>query len=288
LRELGYLEGQNIIIEARFALGSDWRLPELAGELVRLNVSAIVTHSTPDLFAAKSMTKTIPIVMAYSGDPLAARIINSRERPATNITGISGLAAGLGGKWLELLKQTVPETSRVGVLYARNSELTVPMMKELEVAARSLRIELQPGEALYHGAQNFRLPPGALPNRNVGAAFSTATRGGSDGFVVLPGFSFEQDPGYVADLALKARLPGIFWQADFADAGGLMSYGADPAEQFRRTAYFVDKILKGANPAELPIELPKKFELVINLKTAKEIGITIPPRVLAWANRVIK
>ncbi|MGN6719736.1 MAG: ABC transporter substrate-binding protein [Candidatus Binatia bacterium] len=284
LRELGYVEGQNIFVEPRFAFGNDWRLEQLAAELVQLKVSVIVTQSTLDLFAAKDMTKTIPIVMAYSGDPVAAGIINSRERPGTNITGISGFAAGLGGKWLELLKQTVPETTRVGVLYTRNSEQTVPLMKELEVAARSLRIELQPGDARG-------VAPGTRvwgPERNVGTAFTVATRGESDGFIVLPGFSFEQNADYIANLALQRRLPGIFSRAEFAEAGGLMAYGANQLEQFRRIAYVVDKILKGAKPAETPMEGPKKFELVINLKTAKEIGITVPPRVLAWADRVIK
>ena len=288
LRELGYVEGQNITIEPRFAYGSDWRLSALAAELIKSNVDIIVSQSSLELSAARGWTKTIPIVMAYLGDPVAAGIIKSLERPGGNITGISGLVAGLGGKWLELLKETVPEASRVGVLFTRNSEQTSPMMKELEVAAKSLRIELQPGEALYHGHGNVLLPPGALPKRNVGAAFSAATGGRSDGFIVLPGFSFEEDPGYIADLALQKRIPGIFWRADFAEAGGLMAYGANPAEQCRRTAYFVDKILKGAKPAELPIELPKKFELIVNLKAAKEMNLAIPVRVLAWADNVIK
>jgi putative ABC transport system substrate-binding protein len=285
LRELGYIEGQNIIIEPRFSYGNDWRLHELAAELVRLNVNVIVAGinhgerylvvgAVVDLDAAMSATKTIPIVMVYSGDPVAAGIVASMERPGGNVTGIGGMAAGLGGKWLELMKETVPGVSRVGVLWSRVAEKASPRMKELEVTARSLRVELQPAEA--------------HESRDVGGAFTWATRGQVDALIVLPTFSFGLNAGYSADLALKRRLPSIFWRADFAEAGGLMAYGANQTEQFRRAAYFVDKILKGAKPAELPVERPQNFELVINLKTAKEIGITIPPRVLAWADRVIR
>ena len=285
LRELGYIEGQNIIIEPRFAFGNDRRLNGLAGELVGLNVNVIVAQNSSELSAARSMTKTIPIVMAYFGDPVAAGIIGSLERPGGNVTGISGLAAGLGGKWLELVKQTIPEVSRVGVLYNRRSERASPMMKELEIAARSLRIELQPGEVLYVSPRSNSWP-GHIAN--LGAAFTWATRGRADAFIVLPGLALEERPDYIADLALQRRLPGIFWRADFAAAGGLMAYGANQTEQFRRAAYVVDKILKGAKPAELPVELPKKFELVINLKTAKEIGVKVPDKILAWADRIIK
>ena len=274
LRELGYLEGQNIIIEPRFAFGNEWRLNVLAAELVRSNVDIIAAQSRADIFAASSMTKTIPIVMAYLGDPVTAGIVKSLEQPGGNVTGISGLATGLGGKWLELLKQAVPEVGRVGVVYTPESERQSPMLKELEIVARSLRIELQRGMV---GS-----------NSGVSAAFTSATRGQSDGLIVLPGLEVEENLGYIADLALKRRIPGIFWGAEFVEAGGLMSYGANPVEGSRRAAYFVDKILKGAKPAELAIEVPKKFELVVNLKTAKEIGITVPSRVLAWADKVIK
>lgn len=288
VRELGYIEGQNIIIEPRFAHGNGWRLNDLAAELVRLKVNVIVVQSSSALSAAIIYTKTIPIVMAYTGDPVAAGIIASLERPGGNVTGIGGLAAGLGGKWLELLKQTVPEVSRVGVLYTRISERESPMMKEVEVAAHSLRVELQPVPVLGASPQANTAPSEAASSSNVGAAFTWAMRGRADGLIVLPALVFGQNPGYIADLALQRRIPAIFWRADFAEAGGLMAYATKQVEQFRRAAYFVDKILKGANPAELPVELPKNFELVINLKTAKEIGITIPPRVLAWADRVIK
>lgn len=274
LRELGYIEGQNIMIEPRFAFRNDWRLHEFTAELVRLQVDVIVTESTPAIYAAMSATKTIPIVMTYVGDPVAAGFVGSLERPGGNVTGVSGMASELGGKWLELLKETVPAINRVAVLWSTSSEKESPALKGVEVAARSLRVELQPAEARSSGG--------------VGGAFAWATRGQVDALIVLPGLYFGLNLGYVADLANKRHLPSIFWRADFARAGGLMAYGANQNEQFRRAAYVVDKILKGARPAELPVELPKSFELVINLKTAREIGVTIPPRVLAWADRVIK
>jgi putative ABC transport system substrate-binding protein len=280
LRELGYVEGQNIIIEPRFAYGSEWRLNGLAGELVGLKVNVIVTGSLSN-FSRGSMT--IPIVMAYTGDPVAAGTVASFERPGGNVTGIGGLAAGLGGKWLELLKETVPEIRRVGVLYTRTLAGVSPiMMKELEATARSLGVVLQPAEVKF-----FNVPFGFVRGA-VGNAFTLATRGQADGLMVLRGRSFDEGLSYIADLALQRRLPGISWHADFAEAGGLMAYGANRLEQFRRAAYFVDKILKGAKPAELPVELPKKFELVINLKTAKEIGVKVPDKMLTWADRIIK
>jgi ABC-type uncharacterized transport system substrate-binding protein len=289
LREVGYIEGQNIIIEPRFAFGNDWRLGGLAAELVRLKVDVIVTQH---VITARGVTRTIPIVMAYSGDPVEARIVASVERPGGNVTGIGGMATGLGGKWLEILKQTIPEVRRVGVLYFSNPDQNFrnpvrepPIMKELEVAARSLRVELQPGEVGVRYSNTIFARP---VESGVGAAFTWATRGQADALIVLPGLVVNRNLSYIAQLALKRHLPGIFWQADFAEAGGLMTYGANENEQLRRAAYIVDKILKGANPAELPVELPKKFELVINLKTANEIGVKIPDKMLTWADRVIK
>ena len=274
LRELGYIEGQDIIIEPRFSYGSVGRHDQFAAEIVRLKVDVIVTLNTPALQAAMSITKTIPIVMTFIGDPVASGFIASRERPGGNVTGIGGLAEGLGGKWMELLKETVPGVSRVGVLVNPPSERMTPDLKAVEVAARSLGVELQPAQA--------------RSSRDIGGAFTWATRGQAGALIVLPGFGFGTDASYIADLALKKRVPAIFWRADFARDGGLMAYGANGREQSRRAAYVVDKILKGANPAELPVEAPKKFELVINLKTAQEIGIVVPPRVLAWADRVIR
>jgi len=280
LREVGYVEGQNIVIEPRFAYGNDWRLNQLAFELVRLNVNAIVSEGTPALSATMRSTSSIPIITAYLGDPVAVGIAESREHPGRNVTGISGMATELGGKWLELLKETVPAVSRVGVLWNRGFEAQ-PTIKGMEIAARALGIQLQLSEVRLFSPTGFKR--GA-----VGAAFNWAIREQTDAFVLLPSSILGRDLFYIADLGLKKRLPGIFWRSQFAEAGGLMSYGANQSEQFRRAAYYVDRILKGANPAELPIELPKKFELTINLKTAKEIGITVPSRVLAWADKVIK
>jgi putative ABC transport system substrate-binding protein len=280
LLELGYMEGQNIIIERRFAYGNEWRFDGFAFELVRLPVDVIVAQSPQGLRAALGATKKIPIVMMSRGNSVAAGVAARVDRPGRNITGIGGLTADLGGKWLELLKEAVPGVSRVGVLYAPISEQGSPMMKKLEDTARHLRVELQPSEAAF----SF----GPYMGRRVGGAFNWATRGQADALIVLPALVFDQNKGYVADLALRRRIPAIFSHVSFAEAGGLMSYGANEIEQFRRAAYVVDKILKGAKAAELPVELPTKFELVINLKTAKEIGVTIPPDMLMFADRIIK
>jgi putative tryptophan/tyrosine transport system substrate-binding protein len=280
LIELGYVEGQNITIEPRFAYGNDWRLNELAFELVGLNVNAIVTQSTAALISAKNATRTIPIVMTYPGDPVAVGIVASRERPGGNVTGMSGMTTELGGKWLELLKETVPAIKRVAVLWSRGFVMG-PTMKGMEVTARSLEIELEPAEV------KFFKPPFGLVTGSIGAAFNWATRQ-AGAFILLPSSILGQNLSYVAELGLKRRIPGIFWRAEFAEVGGLMSYGASQTEQFRRAGFVVDKILKGAKPAELPVELPTKFELVINLKTAKEIGVAIQPEVLMFADRIIK
>jgi putative ABC transport system substrate-binding protein len=282
LRELGYIEGQNIILETRSSRGDDGRLDErlndLAAEMVRLQVDVIVAQSTLATYAAMSATKTIPIVMASTGDPVASGMVASLERPRGNVTGVSGLPTGLGGKMLELLKDTVPGVSRVAVLWNEGPEKIAPawkaMRKGVEVAARSLGVELQALEVRRPG--------------DLAGAFRAATTGRADAFIALPGVDLAANGREIAELALKSRLPGIFWRADFAEAGGLIAYGLNRFEQSRRAAYFVDKILRGAKPAELPVETPMRFELVINLKTAKEIGITIPPSVLAWADRVIK
>jgi putative ABC transport system substrate-binding protein len=282
LHELGYIEGQNIMIEPRFAYGNDWRLNGLAFELVGLNVNVIVAQSSQALNAARHATRTIPIVMTYPGDPVAVGIVASRERPGGNVTGISGMATELGGKWLELLKEAIPTVSRVAVLGGRGFE-NEPTWKGMEVVARSLGVELQSAEvqAYFWAARYSRA-------RAVGAAFTSATRGQANAFILLPSLIFGQNLDYIAELGLKMRLPGIFWRAHFAEAGGFMSYGANETEQFRRAAYVVDKILKGAKAAELPVELPTKFELVINLKTAKEIGVTVQREMLMFADRVIK
>jgi len=272
LRELGYIEGQNIILDARRSSSPGSGLYLHAADLVRLRVSVIVALFPGALQVAMKATKTIPIVMTYPSDPVAGGIVASLERPGGNVTGVTGLASGLGGKWLELLKETVPEVKRVAVLWSYKSGNEVPEWKHVEATARALRVELQSLEVRDQG--------------DFAGAFKSATTGRADAFIMVPhiiGF-----PREIGELALKNRLPGIFWRRDFAAAGGLMAYGADPYEQSRRAAYFVDKILKGAKTAELPVEQPKNFELVINLKTAKELGIAIPPRVLAWADAVFR
>jgi putative ABC transport system substrate-binding protein len=287
LREVGYTEGQNIILEPRFAYGNNWRLNGLAAELVGLNVNAIVTQNTPALNAARNATRTIPIVMVYLGDPVAVGIVASRERPGGNVTGVSGMATELGGKWLELLKETVPGISRVAVLWSAGFEME-PTMKGMQATARSLGVELQSAQVKAYAAPlgfGYWRGPGS---RSIGGAFNWATRGQVGAFILLPSSILGENLDYIADLGLKKRLPGIFWREDFAEAGGLMAYGASQTEQFRRAAFAVDKILKGAKPAELPVELPTQFKLVINLKTAKEIGVTIPPDMLMFADRVIK
>ena len=292
VREVGYIEGQNVLMESRFAFGNEWRLDALAAEIVGLNVNAIVAQSSPALFAARGMTKTIPIVMNYVGDPVAAGLAATLERPGRNVTGIGGLAAGLGGKWLEILKETVPELRRVGVLYFgnpdqsyRNPARVYPRTKELEIVARSLQVELQSGEIEARPSLSVFM---RHIGKGVGSAFTRATSGQADALIVLPGPVLDENLDHIADLAIKRRLPSIFWQATFPEAGGLLAYGANEIEQFRRVAYVVDKILKGAKPAELPVEQPKKFELVINLQTANQIGLTVPPNMLARADRVIK
>ncbi|HEY2987232.1 MAG TPA: ABC transporter substrate-binding protein [Candidatus Binatia bacterium] len=274
LRELGYVEGQNIIVEPRYIFGNESRLPEIAAELVRLQVDVIVVLSTPAIYAAIAATKTIPIVITFPSDPAITGFTASLERPGGNVTGVSGLASQLGGKWLELIKETIPGASRVAVLWDRKGNSKAPTWNNVEIAARSLRIELQPLTV-----EN---------QRDLEGAFKSATAARADAFVILPAPVLVQNLGEIAYLGLKNRLPGIFWRADFAEAGGLMAYGANRHEQTRRAAYVVDKILKGAKPAELPVETPTRFELVINLKTAKEIGIVVPPSVLAWADRVIR
>jgi len=277
LRELGYIEGQNIAIEYRYAEGKVERFPELVAELVRLKVDIIVASGgTRLVLAAMNTTKTIPIVMVGSGiDPVEAGFAESLARPGRNVTGITTLSRELGGKRLELLKEAVPKVARVAVLYDAASPGIVLDVKEvLPVAARALGLTIQPWEV--RDADGFERIFGALKKQRP------------DGLFVAPGRLTNANQKRITDFALKSRLPSMYSRGDFVDAGGLMSYGADEAESYRRVAYYVDRILKGAKPADLPVEQPRKFELVINLKTAKQIGVTIPPEVLARANRLIK
>jgi putative ABC transport system substrate-binding protein len=277
LRELGYVEGQDIILETR-SYPRELQDADIAGELVRRQVNVIVALSTGATYAAMDATKTIPIVMTYPGDPVASGVVASLERPGGNITGVSGSARGLGGKMLELLKEIVPEVRRVAVLWNAGPENTQiqnsRIWKGAELAARSLRVELQP------------LP--VRPPDDLASAFRSAISIGADAFMAVPGIIGSPNLRESARFGLRSRLPGISWRADFAEAGGLVAYGENRLEQARRAAYFVDKILRGARAGELPVETTMRFELIINLKTARELGITIPPRVIAWADRVIK
>jgi putative ABC transport system substrate-binding protein len=278
LRELGYIEGQNIAIEYRYAQGKQDRLPELAAELVRLKVDIIVVSAgAMPIRAAKNATKTIPIVMAGGGiDPVSAGLVESLARPGGNLTGVTNLSRELGGKRLELLKEAVPKVARVAVLYDPAVLGSVLEVKEvLPVEARALGLTIQPWE--IRGADGFEKVFSALNKERPGGLY-----------VLGGGQLINANVKRIASLALKSRLPSMHGRREFVDAGGLMSYGADLADVYRRVAIYVDKILKGAKPADLPVEQPTKFELVINLKTAKQIGLTIPPNVLARADRVIK
>ena len=266
LRELGYIEGQNIAIEYRYGEGKRDRLPELAAELVRLKVDIIVVAGgDPVIQAAKDATKTIPIVMVGDGtDPVEAGLIESLARPGGNVTGLTTLSRELGGKRLELLKEAVPKLARVAVLYDPSNSPSVREVKEvLPVPARALRLTIQPWEV--RDAEDFEKVFAALDKQRP------------DGLYVLgAGSLVRTNLKRTVGFALKSRLPSVYQSRAAVEAGGLMSYAADLADSYRRVAYYVDRILKGAKPADLPVEQPKKFELVINLKTAKQIGLTIP------------
>jgi putative tryptophan/tyrosine transport system substrate-binding protein len=277
LRERGYIEGQNIAIEYRYAEGKIDRFPELAAELVRIKVDIIVVAGGSIwVRAAKNATKTIPIVMVDAGrDPVEAGLVESLARPGGNVTGITLLVGELGGKRLELLKEAVPKVARVAVLYNPATALNVLEVKEvLPVAARALGLTFQPWEV--RAADDFE------------KVFAALNKQRPDGLFVAGSPLMAAIQKRIVGFALKSRLPSMYYSREAVDAGGLMSYGADRADSYRRVAYFVDRILKGAKPADIPVEQPTKFELVINLKTAKQIGVTIPPEVLARASRLIK
>ena len=277
LRELGYIEGQNIAIEYRYTEGKPGRNPELAAELVRLKVDIIVAvGGDPQIRAAMNATKTIPIVMSGPGvDPVGAGLIESLARPGGNVTGVTHLQVELGGKRLELFKEAVPKLARVAVLYDSATPASVLDVKEvLPAAARALRLTIQPWE--IRAADGFE------------KVFAALNKERPDGLYVSPGPLTLANRKRIADFALKSKLPSMYVRREFVEAGGLMSYSADLVDSYRRVAYFVDRILKGAKPADLPVEQPTKFELVINLKTAKQIGLTIPPEVLARASKLIK
>ena len=273
LRDLGYIEGQNLMIERRDAGGKLERLADTVTELIRLNVDVIVTTGSTGAFAAKQATSTIPIVMT-TGDPLATGIITKLARPGGNITGLTNIATDLAGKRLELLKETVPKLRNVGVLLNPADPSSIRSLKETKAAAGELGIQVQ-----------------SLEVRNLGdfeTAISAAVGKRVNALIILQNALINAHRARVVELATKKGLPTMFGEAALVESGGLMSYAPNSLDLFRRAATYVDKILKGAKPADIPVEQPIKFELVINLKTAKQIGLTIPPNVLARADKVIK
>ena len=274
LRVLGYVEGKTIVIEYRYAAGREDRLADLAAELVRLKVDLIVTDSSPAARAAQIATKTIPVVMAASGDPIGTGLIASLSRPGGNITGLTHLSPELSGKRLELLKEAFPKASRVAVLWNGANPDKASDFRETEAAARALGVQIQSLEV--RGPNDFD------------KAFAAATSRRAQSLITLSDPLTGSHGRRILDFALKNRLPAMYGERGFVDAGGLMSYGHIPSDLHRRSAIFVDKILKGTKPADLPVEQPIKFELIINLKTAKQIGLTIPPNLLARADKVIK
>src|SRR5215813_3158440 len=278
LRKLGYTEGQNIAFEYRYSEGKLDRLSEPAAELVRLQVDLIVVSGgDPEIRAAKDATTTIPIVMVVAGtDPVKAGFVESLARPAGNVTGITNLGRELGGKRLELLKEAVPKVSNVAVLYDPGAQGTASEVREsLPVTARALRLTLKPWEVC--DADDLEKVFAALDKHRPDALF---VPGG--------GRQIRANVQRIAGFALKARMPAMYGIEEAIDAGGLMYYGADLADSYRRVAYYVDRILKGTKPADLPVEQPKKFEFIINVKTAKQIGVTIPPNLLVRADKVIR
>jgi ABC-type uncharacterized transport system substrate-binding protein len=284
LRELGYVEGQNITLVFPSGEVKPERLPHLAAELVNLKVDVIVAATTVAAQAAKEATKTIPIVMPIAGDPVGTGLVASLARPGGNVTGLTTIASDLSGKRLELLKEVVPRVSRIAVLLnpssangppqvQRDSQMTL-LMRETEVTARSLGVQLQRLE--LRGPDDFE------------KVFQAATKERAGALIALDDPFLFTHRTRIVKLAAKSRLPAIYGFREFVEAGGLMSYAANVADMYRRAATYVDKILKGTKPADLPVEQPTKFELVINLKAAKQIGLTIPPNVLARADKVIK
>ena len=274
LRELGYVEGKNVAIEYRYAEGNFDRLPALAAELVRLNVNVIVTGGPTAIPAAKAATTVIPIVMAFDTDPVGSGFAASLAKPGGNITGLSTLAPELSAKQIELLKEIVPKLARVAVLGTASRPGSAHALREVENAAKALKVQVQ--------FQDVVDPKG------IDAAFLAARKGGADAVLVLGSPLFNANRMELTELASKSRYPVIYDRAEFVEAGGLMTYSVSLADLARRAATYVDKILKGAKPGDLPIEQPTKFDLVVNMKTAKALGIKIPNSVLAQATKVIE
>ena len=274
LRALGYVEGKNIVIEWRSSEGKADRLPALAAELVRLKVDVIVSGGAPPTRAAKQATATIPVVMGYDDDPIGSGFVESLARPGGNITGLATLAPEISGKQIELLKEVIPKLTRVAVLGDASQSGHPQVLREINLAADALRVQIQFVE--------IRAP------KDIESAFQAATKARADVVLVVTTPLLTIQRGQLADLAIKNRLPAIYSRPEYVEDGGLVFYGVSYTDLFRRAATFVDKILKGAKPTDLPVEQPKKFEFIINLKAAKQIGLTIPPNVLARADRVIR
>ena len=274
LRDLGYIEGKNILFEYRDTGVTQDRIPGLVAELVQLKVDVLVVSTGPTIRAAKQATKTIPIVMVTTEDPVATGLIDSLARPGGNVTGLTLLTRDLSGKRLELLKEVIPTISRVGYLLPDSPDVRI-RFKEYEAAGRNLKITLQSLEVQG-------------PNPDFEGAFQAAAKARVSALITARNALLIVNRKQIADLAIKNRLPSMSERSDMVEAGGLVSYATNEAENYRRVAYYVDKILKGAKPADLPVEQPTKFEFVINLKTAKQIGLTIPPNVLGRADKVIK
>ena len=273
LRELGYVEGKNIVIDYRYAEGKTDRLPELVAELVRLKVDLIVTTTNRGAHAARQATKTIPIVLT-TGDPVGGGLAASLAKPGGNVTGLTVLPVDLSGKRLALLKETFPKATRVAVLWNPANKESVAGFKEAQVAAQAFSLQLQSLEA--------------RSAEDIDAAFAGATKTRPNAFLTILDPLTTLNSKRIVELAAKKRWPSMYPTRQFVEEGGLMAYGINIADLYHRAATYVDKILKGAKPADLPVEQPTKFELVINLKTAKQIGVTIPPNVLARADKVIK
>ncbi len=275
LRDLGYIEGKNIQIESRYAEGKPDRLPSLVAELMQRKVDVLISGTLVAIRTAKQATNTIPIVMVLSVDPVTTGLVDSLARPGGNITGLTSLARDLSGKRLELFKEVVPGISNVGMLRDADDPSAAIGFKEYEAVARALKVKLQSLEVRG-------------PNPDFEGAFQAAAKGRASALITIRGSLFNRYPKQIANLANKNRLPSMYEGKHYVEAGGLMSYATNDVDQWHRAATYVDKILKGAKPADLPIEQPTKFEFVINLKTAKQIGLTIPPNVLVRADIVIK
>jgi len=275
LNKLGWIEGKNITIEYRFAEQKQERLPELAADLVLLKVDLIVVSGGPVALAAKKATTTIPIVMANAGDPVGSGLVASLARPGGNVTGLSALSPELNSKRLEVLKDAIPKLDRVGILRGQGGGIASSLQKEIRPAAVALKLKLEEIETQF-GAKGLE------------SAFQTAKQKQVGAIMTITGRQFFAERKRIVELASKYQLPAIYFQKEFVDEGGLMSYGTDYDDLYRRAAVYVDKILKGTKPADLPVQQATKFEFVINLKAAKQIGLTLSPEFLSRANRVIK